>query len=63
LSAVTATIGGVPAVLYAGAQGTYVGLDQVNLGPLSTSLAGRGEVPISLTVDGKAANTVTVAFQ
>jgi hypothetical protein len=40
-------------------QGQYPGLDQVNV-RLPRSLAGRGEVNIALTVDGKAANTVTV---
>jgi uncharacterized protein (TIGR03437 family) len=57
----TATIGGI-GVPVAGpvAQGQYEGLDQVNLGPLPASLAGRGEVTIALTVDGKAANAVTV---
>jgi uncharacterized protein (TIGR03437 family) len=56
-----ATVGGL-AVNVAGpvAQGQFAGLDQVNLGPLPRSLAGRGEVNIVLTVDGKAANTVTV---
>jgi gluconolactonase len=60
----TATIGGT-AVSVAGpvAQGQYAGLDQVNLGPLPRSLAGRGEVEIALTVAGKAANKVTVKFK
>lgn len=60
LSNVTATIGGTVAeVTFAGAQGTYVGLDQVNV-LIPRSLAGRGEVDIVLTVDGKPANTVRV---
>ena len=64
LSAVSATVGGedVP-VLFAGPQGGFVGLDQVNLGPLRRSLIGRGEVEIVLTVDGKVANTVTVSLR
>ena len=41
-------------------QGQFVGLDQINIGPLPRSLAGRGEVNILLTADGKPANTVTV---
>lgn len=62
-SAVTATIGGQPAeVLGAAAQGQYAGLDQVNV-RLPRALAGRGEVPIELTVDGKKANTVTVSVR
>jgi uncharacterized protein (TIGR03437 family) len=56
----TCTVGSVPAtVAYAGAQGLYAGLDQVNV-ILSPSLAGRGEVDIRVTVDGIAANIVTV---
>jgi uncharacterized protein (TIGR03437 family) len=59
-----ATIGGVSvSVTGPVAQSQYVGLDQVNLGPLPRSLAGRGEVAIALTVDGKAANSVTVNIQ
>jgi uncharacterized protein (TIGR03437 family) len=61
LSAVTAKIGGADAqVLFAGAQGGFAGLDQINCGPLPRSLAGRGEVDVVLTVDGKTANTVKV---
>ncbi|MGH9801564.1 MAG: hypothetical protein ACRD82_14470, partial [Blastocatellia bacterium] len=63
LSGVTATIAGIPIeVLYAGAQGGYVGLDQVNL-RLPQSLAGRGEVNVVLTVDGKAGNVVRISFR
>ena len=63
-SQVTVTVGGenVP-VLAAVPQGQFVGLDQINAGPLSRSLAGRGEVGIMMTVDGKTANTVTVNIQ
>jgi uncharacterized protein (TIGR03437 family) len=60
MSAVSATIGGVNAeVLYAGAQGSLAGLDQANL-RLPRALAGRGEVDVVLTVDGRVANTVKV---
>jgi len=60
LANATAQIGGVSAeVLFAGAQGGYVGLDQVNL-RLPRSLAGRGEVELMITVDGKIANAVRV---
>jgi len=63
LGAVTATIGGLPVeVLYAGAQGDFIGLDQVNL-RLPQTLAGRGEVDVVLMVDGKAANSVKVRFK
>ena len=60
-SEVTATVGGesVP-VLGALPQPQFVGLDQINIGPLLRSLAGRGEVNIVLTADGKPANTVTL---
>jgi uncharacterized protein (TIGR03437 family) len=61
---VTVTVGGqsVP-VLFAGAQGTFAGEDQVNAGPLPASLAGSGNVNIVLTADGQAANTVNVTIQ
>ena len=45
LGAVSVKIGGVAVpVSYAGDQMQYVGLDQINAGPLPRSLAGRGEV-------------------
>jgi uncharacterized protein (TIGR03437 family) len=60
LGSVTASLGGVNAeVLFAGAQGGFVGLDQLNL-LIPRSLAGRGEVNVALMVDGKAANVVRV---
>lgn len=46
-------------VSYAGAQDTFVGLDQVNV-LLTRNLINRGEVDIILIVDDKAANVVTV---
>ena len=62
-STVTATVGGetVP-VLFAGEQPIFVGLDQVNIGPLPLSLIGRGEVDIVLTADSIQTNTVTVTI-
>jgi len=61
--AVEATIGGVAIpVLGAVAQGAFVGLDQVNLGPIPRSLIGSGEVEIILTVDGVEAAAVTVVI-
>jgi uncharacterized protein (TIGR03437 family) len=55
-----AQIGGAPArVDYAGAQSQYDGLDQVNV-VVPRSLAGAGEVPVVLTVDGITANVVTI---
>ena len=60
---VSATIGGVTAeVTYSGPQGTFIGLDQVNV-RLPRSLAGRGEVNILYTADGKLANVVTVSVR
>ncbi len=61
---VTATVGSqsVP-VPYAGAQGTYAGEDQINIGPLPASLAGSGSVAITLTADGVKANAVYVAIK
>ena len=61
---VTATVNGVAVpVLGAVPQGEFVGLDQINIGPLPASLAGSGEVEIVLIADGKVANTVTVAIK
>ena len=45
------------------APGALFGLDQINLGPLPTILAGAGVVNLVITADGQAANTVTLAFQ
>ena len=61
LGAASARLGGteVP-VLYAGAQGDFVGLDQINLGPIPRSLIGRGEIEIGVTVEGRAANVVRI---
>jgi uncharacterized protein (TIGR03437 family) len=46
-------------VLYAGSQGGFAGLDQMNL-RLPRSLQGRGEVDVLVSVDGRAANTVRI---
>jgi uncharacterized protein (TIGR03437 family) len=60
LSAVGAKVGGEDVeVQYTGPQGTWEGLDQVNL-RLPGSLRGRGEADVVLTVEGKTANTVMV---
>lgn len=60
LSSVSVRIGGIDTqVLFAGAQGDFAGLDQVNVNA-PRSLAGRGEVDIVLSADGKQANTVKV---
>lgn len=63
LANVRAQVGGVDAeVTYAGPQPQFVGLDQVNI-RLPRSLAGRGDVDVVLTVDGKVANTVRVSIR
>jgi uncharacterized protein (TIGR03437 family) len=60
---VTATIGGVNStVQYSGAQGTYPGLDQVNI-LIPASLAGKGKVTVSLTVGGVLSNPVYFTIQ
>lgn len=57
------TIGGVSApVLYAGAQGPFAGLDQVNV-IIPASLAGKGNVNIRLTANGIAANAAQIAVK
>ncbi|MEO6724719.1 MAG: hypothetical protein ABIP14_05405, partial [Blastocatellia bacterium] len=61
---VTATIGGTatPILGFAAAPG-FVGLDQINVGPIPRSLIGRGAANVVLTVGTKAANTVTINIQ
>jgi uncharacterized protein (TIGR03437 family) len=61
---VTVTVGGVTIpVPFFGAQGTFAGEDQINVGPLPATLAGMGKVNIVLTADGQAANTVNVTIK
>ncbi len=63
LSAVRCSIGGTNSeILFADAAPGFVGLDQVNVS-LPRSLAGRGDVDIVLSVDGKTANTVRVSIR
>lgn len=56
---VSATIGSssIP-VVFAGSQGQFVGLDQINLGPIPRGLS--GTVDIVVSVSGRAANTVQI---
>jgi uncharacterized protein (TIGR03437 family) len=57
------TIGGTPVpVTYAGAQGQFAGLDQVNI-RLPGTLRGKGEVDLIVRVDGAAANTVRIGIR
>jgi uncharacterized protein (TIGR03437 family) len=59
----TVTINGIAApVLYAGAQPSFPGLDQVNV-ELPIQLRGSGEVDIALTVDGQRANSVFITVR
>ena len=63
LANVKVKIGGVDVPAdYAGAQGFFVGLDQVNV-KIPRSLIGRGEVNLELIVDGKAANVLKAAVK
>jgi uncharacterized protein (TIGR03437 family) len=59
----TVTVGGVnTTVLFAGPQGSFVGLDQVNV-MLPPALAGQGIAPIRLTADGVGANLATLTIK
>lgn len=59
----TVVVGGTGIrVLFAGAAIGFVGLDQIN-GELPRSLAGKGEVDVTVTIEGKAANTFKLAFR
>jgi uncharacterized protein (TIGR03437 family) len=61
---VRATAGGLPVpVTYAGTQGIYPGLDQVNIGPLPRSLAGRGVVDVVVSVGANTSNAVQLYIQ
>lgn len=54
------SIGGVDcSVDYAGAQGTFIGLDQVNM-RLQANLAGRDEVDVSLSAESQPINPVKI---
>lgn len=63
LSGVTCRINGISApVQFAGAQGQYAGLDQINV-QLLNSMQGAGTVNLVLTVDGQEANTVQIEIK
>ena len=60
---VTATIGGVAIpVAYAGPQGAFAGLDQINLA-LPAALIGKGKVDVVITAAGKPSNPVNIVIQ
>jgi uncharacterized protein (TIGR03437 family) len=57
---VTATAGGVTATpSFVGAQGSLLGLDQINLA-IPAGMAGKGEMDLVFTVDGKTTNAVKI---
>jgi uncharacterized protein (TIGR03437 family) len=62
-NSVTCTINGqsVP-ILFAGAQPTFTGLDQINV-TLPSTLAGSGLATVVVQVDGQTSNSVNVVFQ
>jgi uncharacterized protein (TIGR03437 family) len=63
LNSVSLKFGGLDAnVTYAGPQGSFAGLDQINA-LLPRALAGRGEVMVSLTVEGVATNELLINFK
>jgi uncharacterized protein (TIGR03437 family) len=62
-NAVTATIGStILPTIYAGAQGQFVGEDQINI-QLPASLAGAGLVKVTLNVDGQTSNPVQIQIK
>jgi uncharacterized protein (TIGR03437 family) len=55
-------VGDPQQVLFAGSQGTFAGLDQINVA-LSRTLVGRGEVGVQVTVEGVQANQLALRFK
>jgi uncharacterized protein (TIGR03437 family) len=63
ISMVNVTIGGIPVnIAYAGVQGQFAGLDQVNM-ELPRSFVGTGQATLQLTVAGQAANPLGIIVQ
>ncbi len=61
---VSVMVGGVAGVVtYAGKQGTYPGLDQVNVQFPVSQLRGRGVSNVTISVGGKISNSVQANFQ
>ena len=61
-SSLTCTVGGVSVpVTYAGPQGVFPGLDQVNIS-IPAALRGRGEVDVVVSAAGQTSNAVRLAF-
>ena len=64
LSAVTATVGGTRHdVLFASAQGSLIGVDQINIQINRANVIGRGEMDAVVTAEGKPSNAVRVNFR
>ncbi len=63
-SSVRAVVGGeVVPTLFFGPQGGFVGLDQINVGPIPRSLLGAGETSVRLEAAGRASNSVTITIR
>jgi uncharacterized protein (TIGR03437 family) len=63
LAELKATVGAAQVeVTYAGPQGEFAGLDQINL-RLPGSMAGSGEVEVALTINGKRSNAVRIRIK
>lgn len=64
LTAVSVTIGGESiSVRFADPQGQFLGLDQLDIGPLPRALVGHGPAALLVSVDGIAANPLSVSLQ
>ncbi|MBI1354638.1 MAG: hypothetical protein GC160_09850 [Acidobacteria bacterium] len=50
-------------VAYFGPQGGFVGLDQVNIGPLPRTLIGQGSVEVSVDAIGRSSNFLSVTIE
>lgn len=63
LANLKAAVGGAEAeVVYAGPQGEFAGLDQINL-RLPKSLAGSGEVEVAITINGRRSNAARIRIK
>jgi len=63
LSSITVTVGGATLPVIGVTQSAYPGLDLVSVGPLPRTLAGAGQVSVTLQVDGRTSNSVNVSIQ
>jgi uncharacterized protein (TIGR03437 family) len=59
----TATIGDQRVeILYAGPQGTFAGLDQINLKLPAAALL-RGDLAVRIAIEARASNALTIRFE